>query len=90
MSPVRYVHEAGRSCEAHLAANLSGKLRLPQRANNLFNMGYDPELNVSPMLEPHIALLMGILRWMIKLGKIDMITKVYYCHHIWHYQGRCI
>ena len=43
-------------------------------------MGYDPELYTSPELDPDTAsyylTIIGILRWMVELGRIDRITKV--------------
>ena len=43
-------------------------------------MDYDPELDTSPELDPdavsYYLTIIGILRWMIKLGRIDIITKV--------------
>ena len=43
-------------------------------------MGCDPELDSSPELdldaESYDQTIIGILRWMIELGRIDMITKV--------------
>ena len=43
-------------------------------------MGYNPELDTSPELEPDAAYfymtIINILRWMIKLGRIDITTKV--------------
>ena len=51
-----------------------------KKAENPFEMGYDPELDTSPELHPDAAsyclTMIGILRWMIELGIIDMITKV--------------
>ena len=52
MSPLKYVQEAVRICEAHLATNFNGRFRLPKRAD------------------------IGIFRWIIELGRIDIITKV--------------
>ena len=53
---------------------------MPRKADNAFNMGYDPELDIYPELDPDAVSfylrIIGILRWMIELGKIDMITKV--------------
>ena len=80
MSPVKYVHEAVRDFSAHLVANYDGWLRLPKKVENPFKMGYDPELDISPELEPNaesvFQTIFGILRWMIKLQKIDIRTKV--------------
>ena len=43
-------------------------------------MDYDPELDTSPELEPdtehYFQTIIGILRWIIKLGRIDIITNV--------------
>ena len=43
-------------------------------------MGYDPELDTSPELDSdamsYYLTLIGILRWMIELGRIYIITKV--------------
>ena len=43
-------------------------------------MCYDPELDTSPELDPDTAYyylnIVGFLRWMVELGRIDMITKV--------------
>ena len=53
---------------------------MPKKAKNPFKMGDDPELDVSPELDLDAAsyylTIKGILRWMIELGRIDMITKV--------------
>ena len=42
---------------------------MPKKAENLFKMDYDPELDTSPELDPDAALyyrtFIGILRWMI-------------------------
>ena len=43
-------------------------------------MGCDPELDTSPELDPdagsYYVMIVSILRWMIEIGRIDMITKV--------------
>ena len=53
---------------------------MPKMAENTFKMGYDPELDTSPDLDPYAALyyltIIGVLRWMIELGRIDIITEV--------------
>ena len=66
MSPIKYVHEAARNCKAHLAANYNGRYRLPNRAENPFKVGYDPELDAASYFQTIII----ILRWMIELGRI--------------------
>ena len=51
-----------------------------KKTKNPFKMGYDPELDTSPELDPDAAsyylMVIGILRWMIELGRSDIITKV--------------
>ena len=53
---------------------------MPMMAENPFKMGYDSELNTSSELEPdatsHYLTLIGILSWMINLGRFNIITKV--------------
>ena len=69
-----------RTCAAHLWANVSGRYRLSKRADHPFKIGYDPELDISPALEPDalscFQTVINVLRWMIKLGRIDIINKV--------------
>ena len=80
MSPVKYIQEAVGNCAVHLAFNYNDRFRLPQEAENPFKMGYDPELDTSPHLDPDAAschlTIIGILRWMIKLKRIDIMTEV--------------
>ena len=47
MSPKKIVQEAVKTCTTHLTANYGGKFRLPKKAENIFKMGYDPELDIS-------------------------------------------
>ena len=53
---------------------------MPKKAENPFNMGYDPELDISSELYSDTVscylTILGILRWMVELGRIDLITKV--------------
>ena len=63
-----------------MAANYSGRVRLPKKAENSFKIVYDLEFVISPELEPdavsYFQTVLGNLRWMIELGRIDIITKV--------------
>ena len=56
------------------------RYKMPKKAENPFKMGYDPELDTSPELDPNAAsyylTIICILRWMVKLGRIDVITEV--------------
>ena len=53
---------------------------MPKKAENPFKMGCDPDLDTKPELTPDAAsyylTTMGILGWMIKLGRIDIITNM--------------
>ena len=60
--------------------NYIGRFRITKRADNPFKMSYDAELDVSPKLKTDAAsyfqTIIGILRWMTELGKINIITEV--------------
>ena len=49
---------------------------MPKKAQNPFKMGYDPEMDTSPELDPdaisYYLIIIGIPRWMIELGRIDI------------------
>ena len=80
MSPTKYIREEVRNCTVHLSSNYGGKYRLPKKAENPFKMGYNPALDTIPELDPDAAsyylTIIAILRWMIALGRIDIIIKV--------------
>ena len=54
---------------------------MPKKAENPFKMGYDQNLDTSPELDSNTAsyylIIIGILRWMIGLERIDIITEVW-------------
>ena len=52
MCSVKYVQEAVGNCAVHLSSNYGGKYRMSKKAENLFKVSYDPELNTSPELDP--------------------------------------
>ena len=53
---------------------------MPKKASNSFEGGYKPALDVIPLLNPELAslfaLLIGMLRWMVEIGRVDIITEV--------------
>jgi hypothetical protein len=79
MSSIKYVHSAVQSVKEYLEA-LPGYHMLVKKASGPFAGGYKPELDESPALDPtrenfyqsHI----GILRWCVELGRIDIVTEV--------------
>ncbi|KAL7475938.1 hypothetical protein ACHAW6_001835 [Cyclotella cf. meneghiniana] len=80
LSPLKYVQQAVRNIETFLKSNLDGRYSLPKRAKNSFPCDYAPDEDVSLLLEPDVAKfykqLMGIMRWMYELGRIDICTNV--------------
>ena len=48
-SSVKYIWEAVRNCKAHTVSNYSGRYRLLESTDNIVKMGYDPELDASPI-----------------------------------------
>ena len=53
---------------------------LPKKAAKYFVMGYAPEMDKSSVLEPDMAsycqYLIGMVRWMVEIGRVDIITEV--------------
>ena len=53
---------------------------MPKRADNPLALGYVPELDVSPVLTSDLASYyqsqIGVLRWMVELGRVDINTEV--------------
>jgi hypothetical protein len=77
-SSSQYVKEAIKNTEAYLAKRggkmLKSKTRSPMETN------YRPELDVSPVLDPteanYYQSQIGVLRWAVELGRIDITTEV--------------
>ncbi|KAL7464783.1 hypothetical protein ACHAXS_005117 [Conticribra weissflogii] len=80
LSPSKYVQEAIRNCKKYVEENLPKFYKLTQIAPNPFPTDYRLELDVLPKLPPEHASyyqsLMGIFRWIIELGRIDISTEV--------------
>ena len=55
MSPAQYVHQSVKNVETYLEENLSARWKLPSRAENPFAVGYSPELDDSPELDPSLS-----------------------------------
>ncbi len=84
LSPSKYVQEAVRNCKKYIGENLPKFYKLMRLAPNLFPTDYWPELDTLPELPPELPpehasyyqSLMGIFRWMIELGCVDVCTEV--------------
>ena len=79
MSSSKYVQEAVKNVEKHIAEHYSDK-RLSKKATGPWRRDYISELDTSRELDPSDASyyqsLVGILHWMVELGRVDMITEV--------------
>ena len=78
LSPSKYVQEAVKNVEEHLAKQ--GGRKLAKRASAPFPTGYIPELDQTRELNEkessYYQSLIGILRWMVEIGRTDIITEV--------------
>ena len=63
-----------------LQQNLSDEYELIANAPNPFPLGYEPCMDVSPLLSPDEAsyfhTIIGVMRWMVDLGRIDIAVEV--------------
>ena len=80
LSPSQYVQEAVKNTEIYVREKLGERWSLPKTAKNPFPTGYEPPLDVSPELDPELSSyyqsLIGMLRWMVEIGRIDINTEV--------------
>ncbi len=53
---------------------------IPARVNNPLPVDYDPSTDLSDILDPECSSfyqhLIGVMRWMVELGRIDIATKI--------------
>ena len=77
-SPSKYIQEAVKNVEKYLHINCGG-VKLAKRTNAPFPRDYAPELDICPELGPKRAnyyrSLMGVLQWMVEIGRVDMIIE---------------
>jgi hypothetical protein len=80
LSPSKYVVQAVKNCQLHLTEKLARRYSIPARADNPFSVEYDPSTDLSDMLDPDCSSfyqhLIGVMRWMVELGRIDIVTEV--------------
>ncbi len=59
---------------------LAGRYSIPARADKPFPVDYDPSTDFSDILNPDYSSfyehLIGVMRWMVELGCIDIATAV--------------
>ena len=77
-SSSQYVQAAVKNVESYL--DEQDKWKLPSKAETPLTTSYRPELDVTPVLTPIYASyymsLIGILRWMVELGRVDICLEV--------------
>lgn len=75
-SSSHYVLNAVKNLEEWMEKN---GYKLPRRATTPMAVAYRPELDVSPVLNANLAnyyqSLVGVLRWAIEIGRIDITTE---------------
>jgi hypothetical protein len=75
----QYVRAAVANVETYLAKQKVMKWKLPKTAETPMQTSYRPELDVSPELGPNEASyyqsLIGVLRWMVELGRVDICLE---------------
>ncbi len=79
LCPSKYVVQAVKNCQLHLTDKLNRKYSIPARADNSFPVDYDPSTDLSDILDPECSPfyqhLIGVMRWMVELGQMDIAIK---------------
>jgi hypothetical protein len=80
LSPSKYIVQAVKNYQLHLTEKLTGKYLIPARADNPFPVDYDPSTDLSENLDPDCTSfyqhLIGVMKWMVELGRINIVTEV--------------
>jgi hypothetical protein len=80
LSPSKYIVQAVKNCQLQLTDKLNGKYSIPAMADNPFPVDYDPSTDPSDILDPECSSFyqhfIGVMRWMVELGRIDIATEV--------------
>ena len=77
VSTSQYAQEAVRNVESHLETQ---GLKLRKAVSAPITKDYRPELDTSPELDPeegtYYQYLIGVLRWMVEMGRVDICCEV--------------
>jgi hypothetical protein len=72
--------QAVKNCQTHLTEKLHDRYCLPSRADNPFPGDYAPKMDTTKPLDPECLSfyqhLIGVTRWMVELGRIDIATEI--------------
>jgi Reverse transcriptase (RNA-dependent DNA polymerase) len=78
-SSSQYVQAAVKNVQEMLMKEENKRWKLPAKANTPTSTVYRPELDVTPELKPNDAAyyqsLIGILRWIVELGRVDICLE---------------
>ena len=76
----QYVQSAVKNAEEYVGKSENSQLKILSKAETPLTTSYRPELDVSPELTPrdstYYQSLIGILRWIVELGRIDICLEV--------------
>ena len=76
-SPSKYIQEAVRNVEVYYEKHYGKKF--PVKVSSPFSTGYRPEMDITKELSPEDATyyqsLIGVLRWIVEIGRIDIIVE---------------
>jgi hypothetical protein len=79
-SSSQYVRAAVQNVEDFIAKDETKRWKLSNKAETPLRTSYRPELDVTPELSPQEAVyyqsLIGILRWIVELGRVDICLEV--------------
>ena len=80
LSPSKYVNQAVKNCQTHLTKKVNDKYKIPTKADNPFPTVYCADTDVSEPLDPESSSffqhLIGVMRWMVELGRVDIAVEV--------------
>ena len=76
----QYVQSTIKNVEEYVGKSKNSHFKIPSKAETPLTTSYRPELDVSPELTPqdsaYYQSLIGILRWIVELGRIDICLEV--------------
>ena len=79
-SSSQYIQSAVKNVEEYVGKSENSHLKIPSKAETPLTTSFRPELDVLPELMPrdsaYYQSLIGICRWIVQLGKIDICLEV--------------
>ena len=80
ISPSKYVQDSVRNCQKYLKGNLYNEYEFIANAPNPFPLGYEPCMDVSPLLSSdeasYFQTIIGVMSWIVDLGRIYIAVEV--------------